>query len=518
MSIRAYRLLRNNQEQGPFTADEIIQKGLKPYDLIWMDGRSAAWRYPGELAEFKNYAPLPGEESSAKQITKQQADNTISPSVQAAIVMNNTIAESAATQKPRYKVSAAWSKIQTITTPAYKSPMISDEQKTALKKNTNTTQTVAGDSKSLSWKEAWLDWEKEKTDVIVAPEKIKPPASPKKKNVNENNAAPVLETKYSEPLDSLKDKYIDNILLQKQKTKRSFSFGKASEFIIPTLALIVIFSVAYWLMHGNKDTAAALSNALPKKIETVTPVNTNTTSSTIDNNATSNTVAPNDNGDEQKVIASSINFANDQAEDRNPVKVQTAKLIDKKENKNDANVNISASSTVTKKVIDQPSSRQVDAPVASNVSDNTVKNNTPSTSVLNTDESRPVRHRTYDIDDNSNQSSSTQKTTAIVNKPVVKKVTGSYVNVPEYVEMKDGSANLNIQNISDINLDLVVVDVQYFDASNRFRKGETMYLHNLRAGKNIIVKTPKDLNSMYATSKVSLVSSDANNVNVIGDN
>ena len=133
--------------------------------------------------------------------------------------------------------------------------------------------------------------------------------------------------------------------------------------------------------------------------------------------------------------------------------------------------------------------------------------------------SRPVRHRTYDIDDNGNQPSSTQKTTAIINKPVTKKsYNGSYVNVPEYVEMKDGSANLNIQNISDINLDLVVVDVQYFDASNRFRKGETMYLHNLKAGKNIIVKTPKDLNSMYATSKVSLVSSDANNVNVIGDN
>ena len=67
-----------------------------------------------------------------------------------------------------------------------------------------------------------------------------------------------------------------------------------------------------------------------KKIETVAPVNTNTTSPAI-NNAASNTVALNDNVDEQKVVASSINFANDQAEDRNPIKVQTAKLIDKKE-------------------------------------------------------------------------------------------------------------------------------------------------------------------------------------------
>jgi hypothetical protein len=64
MSIRAYRLLRNNKEEGPFTAEEIIQRKLKPYDLIWVDGRSAAWRYPGEMAEFKTRVPLPGEENN----------------------------------------------------------------------------------------------------------------------------------------------------------------------------------------------------------------------------------------------------------------------------------------------------------------------------------------------------------------------------------------------------------------------------------------------------------------------
>ena len=83
--------------------------------------------------------------------------------------------------------------------------------------------------------------------------------------------------------------------------------------------------------------------------------------------------------------------------------------------------------------------------------------------------------------------------------------------------MSNGSANIKIENISDVDLDLVVIDVQYYDASSRFRKGETLYLHNLKAGKNILVKTPKDINSQYATSKVSLVSSDAGKVYVIGE-
>ena len=92
-----------------------------------------------------------------------------------------------------------------------------------------------------------------------------------------------------------------------------------------------------------------------------------------------------------------------------------------------------------------------------------------------------------------------------------------YVQVPSHIEMTNGFASLNIQNISDINLDLVVVDLQYYNAHNQFRKGETIYLHNLKAGKNVIVKTPKDINSLYATSKISLVSSDAENVYIVGD-
>jgi hypothetical protein len=84
--------------------------------------------------------------------------------------------------------------------------------------------------------------------------------------------------------------------------------------------------------------------------------------------------------------------------------------------------------------------------------------------------------------------------------------------------MNNGSGSVKIENVSDVDLDLVVVDVQYYDASSRFRKGETLYLHNLRARKSVVVKTPRDMNSQYAISKVSLVSSDAKGVYIVGDN
>jgi len=52
-----YLLLRDNKETGPYSLDELLKLNLKAYDLVWVEGKSAAWRYPGEVAELKPYAP-----------------------------------------------------------------------------------------------------------------------------------------------------------------------------------------------------------------------------------------------------------------------------------------------------------------------------------------------------------------------------------------------------------------------------------------------------------------------------
>ena len=55
--MSSYLLLRNNKETGPFTIEEIQGMSLKAYDLIWVVGKSAAWRYPGEIQDLKSFAP-----------------------------------------------------------------------------------------------------------------------------------------------------------------------------------------------------------------------------------------------------------------------------------------------------------------------------------------------------------------------------------------------------------------------------------------------------------------------------
>ncbi|NTS40142.1 hypothetical protein HRG84_04425 [Flavisolibacter sp. BT320] len=52
---KIYVLLRNDQQTGPYSLEEIIQFDLKPYDLIWIQGRSAGWYYPQEIAALHPY-------------------------------------------------------------------------------------------------------------------------------------------------------------------------------------------------------------------------------------------------------------------------------------------------------------------------------------------------------------------------------------------------------------------------------------------------------------------------------
>jgi hypothetical protein len=69
-------LLRDNKQTGPYSKDEIIAKGFKPYDLIWAEGKSAGWRYPGELPEFVAFAPMVEEQPFDRFFKKPTSTST----------------------------------------------------------------------------------------------------------------------------------------------------------------------------------------------------------------------------------------------------------------------------------------------------------------------------------------------------------------------------------------------------------------------------------------------------------
>src|SRR6478672_9079989 len=60
--MNKYLLLRDNKQSGPYTVPELLEKGIKAYDMVWLDGKSVAWRYPSEMEELKAYSPVVEEQ------------------------------------------------------------------------------------------------------------------------------------------------------------------------------------------------------------------------------------------------------------------------------------------------------------------------------------------------------------------------------------------------------------------------------------------------------------------------
>jgi hypothetical protein len=119
-----YLLLRDNKQTGPYTAQELAAKGLKPYDLVWLEGKSAAWRYPGELEELKAFAPIV-EEQPYDRFYKKQGEQA-SGIQQQAVAETNTVQESQPVNKQveqaskHIYVTMPVGKAQTATTPVAK--------------------------------------------------------------------------------------------------------------------------------------------------------------------------------------------------------------------------------------------------------------------------------------------------------------------------------------------------------------------------------------------------------------
>jgi hypothetical protein len=77
--MTTYLLLRDNKQSGPYTFDELKEKGLKAYDLVWLEGKSAAWRYPSEIEELSPFAPVVEEQPFDRFYKKPSQISNVRP-------------------------------------------------------------------------------------------------------------------------------------------------------------------------------------------------------------------------------------------------------------------------------------------------------------------------------------------------------------------------------------------------------------------------------------------------------
>jgi hypothetical protein len=388
--MQQYRLLRNNKETGPYTRDALIKLGLKTWDLIWVDGKSAAWRYPSELAEFS---------------TPVQEVNVVT---------------STPFVKPRYRITAESKKID-IKKP---SAVINDETPAAI-----PTKTLLG------WQDALSDWEKQKNVQAI------------EHNSSKDNP---LTIKYSASLDDIKDRYEKTVL--NRKPRQAVRIGLWRYFLLASLILMVAFT-AYFLGKNPPDrdvTDSPLRVSSKELTHLENPYNEPkyATEQDMDYNTTQieNMVKP-------VAVNSSL--------------LQNIPVVKEKK------------PTYNNEVLTPDNTSQEVHKTSQEIKTVTV----------------PARHSNEGLLESEN---------------AVKNLTSQYVAI-----QKEDEKHFLLKNKTGMLLDLVVVDIRYYDSENKYKKGETIYVKNMAAGQQKSMEANGVLDGLHFKADISLISSDAGELYIV---
>jgi hypothetical protein len=234
MMMTSYLLLRNNKESGPYTLDALMELGLKAYDLIWVQGKSAAWRYPSEVEELKGIAPKV-EEQPFDRFSKTQVE----PKKEIAI--ESKVAETASIQSQHEKYLPKKSVFVTLPGQTRPTPV----ERPAPNPVSNIQQATSSMQHPAS--------------------NIQHPTSVPAISVSENPAA--AQIKYSQPLDEIKEMYVKTLQDRKQKIARKGFWLQNLKKAAALLFLVGIGVVAGLILkskaNNTHDGEAIVQNHLP---------------------------------------------------------------------------------------------------------------------------------------------------------------------------------------------------------------------------------------------------------------
>jgi len=195
-----YLLLRSNKESGPYTLDQIRAIGLKPYDLIWIEGRSAAWRYPSEVEEFKSFAPIVEEQPYDRFYKRNPVKSQ--PLME---VSEQLTAASAPVEQNRTSIYA--------TRPQVAEKIVHEKEPLL---QTSHSQKIF-------------------EPVIPAVEKVAVPITV----IHQIPERAEMDEKFSQPLDDIKRKYVEQVLNRK---KESLQLRQLATIAAMVFGLILLFA------------------------------------------------------------------------------------------------------------------------------------------------------------------------------------------------------------------------------------------------------------------------------------
>jgi hypothetical protein len=224
--MNSYILLRNNKESSSLNLDALKQIGLKPNDLIWVECQSVCWQHPHEIAELKALVSANNSNQPIEQVkSKIIESNTNLTEVE---VITEVIPETK-TEK----------KLVFVELPA--------SMNSAKKQNTYLSDMAKYGGIDTSGKQQTAE---------------------KSENIN---------TKYSRPLDEIKEMYVKNLEKQEQHKKSSFKIKLPTQFkkIAVYTGLVVLGAGLMFLINmlsGEKKPPITQQNLQKPTVNNTTAV------------------------------------------------------------------------------------------------------------------------------------------------------------------------------------------------------------------------------------------------------
>lgn len=494
-----YRLLRNNKESGPFTQEQLIQMGLKAYDLVWMEGKSAAWRYPSEINELKAYAPAV-EENPFDRFYKRKDNKTV-PAEQVTATAETVAVKK---EKPRFRVKADVRKID-VPVAVYESSVstISEPQtyRAEAVQNTAVMEAPKPAATAPPWEAIYSEW------------KVKTAAKPTP--VTSNNALPlqseaVVETKFTQSLNDIKERYVETILKPREVKKTPLN----KRYVLLAV-LLPLLGFGMWLSYtlkepseGNEKVVQPPTNTVKQETETPSLINN------ADNDKDASSDAANTAGEE------AVQRTGDNKTDEAIINKSTDNNLLQQQTKPDV------TNAPDTKVITDDKKTVAEYSPAEQTKNNEALSKTPAVKYNNTAMNLPAATaNSTSPDDYTPLDKEIIKNTDNAAAPasparLTRKKIEDYVVVNNTYKPRGSSIEnlrLSVENITDFPIDLAVLDVQYFDANGRYQKGETVYVKDIPANKNVLVKVPDSNNSYSVNYKVSLISAEQSTLYLIAD-
>lgn len=296
IGMASYLLLRNNKETGPYTLEALIELGLKPYDLVWVEGKSAAWRYPSEVEGLKFYAPVV-EEQPFDRFFKKPPELKSEIKEQKPVVQEKIQVLQLETKSLKDQESIAHNdeenfEFNNSKKQVYVSMPVNGGKTVIIKKSEQVAATTnAGNnylndsfsknketfpkqesvinSNSQSYSELGTDYNKHQyTEKKVPVQKVEIPV---------NDEYP-LERKYSQALDDIKNMYAQTLANRKRKNAQKQIITNLAKKVLPFAVVLIIGMLIGIFIMNNKNGNETVTQAAKSSLQNTTGVSKPNTS------------------------------------------------------------------------------------------------------------------------------------------------------------------------------------------------------------------------------------------------